>query len=69
MNIFSQRIKELRVSRNLSLKEVAQIIDMSLMAYAHYEYGDRQPSIETIVKLCDLYDVPADYLIGRTDSY
>jgi transcriptional regulator with XRE-family HTH domain len=69
MNVFSQRIKELRLSRNLSLKEVAKIIGMSLMAYAHYEYGDRQPSIETIVKLCDLYDVSADYLIGRTDSY
>ena len=69
MSIFSQRIKELRLSHNLSLKEVAQIIGMSLMAYAHYEYGDRQPSIETINKLCDLYEVPSDYLIGRIDNY
>ena len=69
MNIFAQRIKELRISRNLTLKEVATNIEMSLMAYAHYEHGDRQPSIETINKLCDLYEVSADYLIGRSDSY
>lgn len=69
MNIFSERIKELRLSRGLTLKNVADVVGMSLMAYAHYEHGDRQPSIETISKLCDFYDVTADYLIGRTDSY
>lgn len=69
MNTFAERIKELRIMRNLTLREVACIIGMSLMAYAHYEHGDRQPSIETIIKLCDLYGVSADYLIGRSDSY
>ena len=54
---------------NLTLREVASTIEMSLMAYAHYEHGDRQPSLETIIKLCELYGVSADYLIGRSDSY
>ena len=67
MNIFSQRIKELRISNNLTLKAVADEIGLSLMAYAHYEHGDRQPSIETIIKLCDLFNVSADYLIGRSN--
>lgn len=69
MNTFSERIKELRIAHNLTLREVALSIGMSLMAYAHYEHGDRQPSIETIIKLCDLYGVSADYLIGRSDNY
>lgn len=69
MNIFAERIKELRTMRNLTLREVALSIGMSLMAYAHYEHGDRQPSIETLIKLCDLYGVSADYLIGRSDGY
>lgn len=69
MSVFSDRIKELRVAKGFTLKEVSQEIGMSLMAYAHYEHGDREPSVETIKKLCDLFDVPADYLIGRSDNF
>lgn len=69
MTIFSQRIKELRIAQGLTLRDVANRMGVSLMAYAHYEYGDNQPSIETLAKLCDIFDVSSDYLIGRTDSY
>ena len=67
MNIFSKRLKELRQGKGLTLKEVSGALGLSLMAYAHYEHGDRQPSIDTIRKICDFYDVSADYLIGRSD--
>lgn len=66
---FSERLKQLRISNDLTLKDVASKIGMSLMAYAHYEHGDREPSLETLKKLCDLFDVSADYLIGRSDCY
>ena len=66
---FPERLKQLRISNDLTLKDVASKIDMSLMAYAHYEHGDREPSLETLKKLCDLFDVSADYLIGRSDCY
>lgn len=69
MDIFSRRIKELRLAKGLTLKDISLAIGMSLMAYAHYEHGDREPSVDTIRKLCDIFDVSADYLIGRTDSY
>lgn len=69
MNTFPQRIKELRIANNLTQKEVANFIGMSLMAYAHYELGDRQPSLDTVNKLCDLFEVTSDYLLGRTDNY
>lgn len=67
MDIFSKRIKELRLAKGLTLKDMASSIGLTLMAYAHYEYGDRQPSVETIVKLCDFFEVSADYLLGRSD--
>ena len=66
---FANRLKQLRLSNNFTLKEVSSAIGMSLMAYAHYEHGDREPSIETLKKICDFFDVPADYLIGRAESY
>lgn len=62
-----EKLKELRISKGWTLKEVAEKIDMSLMAYAHYEHGDREPSIEVLRRLCILFDVSADYLIGLSD--
>ena len=67
MNIFSKRLKELRQGKGLTLKEVSAALGLSLMAYAHYEHGDRQPSIDTIRKICDFFEISADYLIGRSD--
>ena len=64
-----ERLKALRAERGLTLKEVAQALEIHLMTYAHYEHGDREPSIETLKKLCDFYDVSADYLIGRKEEY
>lgn len=64
-----ERLKQLRLEKGLTLKEVSQAIGIHLMTYAHYEHGDREPSIETLKKLCDFYDVSADYLIGRKEEY
>ncbi len=69
MEIFANRLKELRHEKAMTLKQVSSSLDMPLMTYANYEQGKRQPSLETLNLLCDFYDVSADYLIGRTDSY
>ena len=69
MNIFAERLKELRKEKSLTLKEVSTLLGMPLMTYANYEHGDREPSLATLNLLCDFYDVSADYLIGRTDNY
>lgn len=68
-NIFGRRLNELRLSKSLKIKDVAAEIGLSPMAYNHYEWGDREPSLDVLIKLCELFDVSADYLIGRTDSF
>ena len=65
--VFAQRLKELRKERQLTQYQMAQMLDISMMAYCHYEIGDREPRISTIIALCNFFDVTADYLIGRTD--
>ncbi len=67
MDIFAIRLKDLRISKGLTLKSTASFLGLSLGAYAHYEQGIREPTIETLRKLCDLFEVSADYLIGRSD--
>ena len=69
MEIFAKRLKELRHEKSLTLSQVSLMLDMPLSTYANYEQGVRQPSLETLNLLCEVFDVSADYLIGRTDGY
>lgn len=69
MNKLSERLKDLRTERGLSQKEVSISIGLTRNALGNYEAGIREPSIDVIIRLCDYFDVSADYLLGRTDSY
>ena len=69
MNIFSERLKELRKEKELTLKQVASALEIPLTTYANYEQGVREPSLSMLNALCDFYDVTSDYLIGRSDNY
>ena len=41
------------------------MLNLSLTGYSYYEQNKREPSIETLIKLADYYDVSLDYLVGR----
>ena len=69
MNILSNRLRELRNEKNISQATIAMLVGISRTAYANYEQGTREPSLETLILFCDFFDVSADYLIGRVDSY
>ena len=57
--------KEIRTRRNLSQQQVANHIGCSAVAYSRYENRIRQPSIETLLSVADLFDVTVDFLLGR----
>jgi len=59
------RLKELRKNKNLTQEELGNIIHVNKMTYNGYENENRQPSIETLCKLADFYNVTLDYLVGR----
>ncbi|MCI8514381.1 MAG: helix-turn-helix transcriptional regulator [Lachnospiraceae bacterium] len=63
--MFAQRIRYLRQCRNYRQKEIALLLGLSRSAYTLYETGRRDPSLETLLRLADLYDVSTDYLLGR----
>lgn len=60
------RFKEAREKAGFTQKEAAINLDVSVQAVSYWETGNRTPSIEKIVQMCDLYNVTADYLLGRT---
>ena len=59
------RLKELRKNKKLTQEEVGNMIHVNKMTYNGYENENREPSIETLCKLADLYNVSLDYLVGR----
>lgn len=64
---FSKRLKQLRLEKGVTQKQICDWLQLSKNAYGNYEQGIREPSLETFSKLCDFFNVSADYLLGRTD--
>lgn len=64
---YRQRMKDLREDHDLTQAQVGRILQKSQQGYNHIEAGRAELKIEDLIKLCDLYHVSADYLIGRTN--
>ncbi|MCL6559473.1 MAG: helix-turn-helix domain-containing protein [Firmicutes bacterium] len=67
-NISGDRLRELRQSRNLSLKDVADALGTSKSTIGNIERGTKPASLEMVIKLADFFDVSLDYLVGRSDN-
>ena len=61
-------MRNLREDHDLTQKEVGKIINKSQQGYSHIEDGRAEMKIDDLIKLCDFYNVTADYFIGRTDK-
>lgn len=66
--IISKRLKELRLEKGLTQKEVAEQLEMSTTCYSGYEQGYREPDLKTLIKICKFFDISADYLLGLKDE-
>ena len=65
---FSGRLKEIRLARNLTQKQVYSAVGLSAIGYQRYEYGDREPAYQKLLALANFFNVSLDYLTGRTDN-
>lgn len=63
----SNKIRFLRVQRNMTQADLGTIIGLGPGAIGNYERGEADPSIEHLTKLADFFEVSIDFLIGRTD--
>jgi transcriptional regulator with XRE-family HTH domain len=60
-------IKDIRLRKGLTQSEVATALGVSSVVYSRYENGKRQPSIDTLVQMADIFGVTVAYLLGRQD--
>ena len=62
---YRECMRSLREDNDLTQAEVAKIIDKSQQGYNHIEVGRAELKIDDLIKLCDFYNVSADFFIER----
>ncbi len=61
-------LKQLRKEHGYTQTDLAKLIGMEQNNYSKYERGEREIGRKTIIKLCQVYNISADYLLGLTDE-
>lgn len=68
MELFGQRLKDLRNERCITQKRMAEIIGRTERHYQDMEAGKINVPARTLIKLADFFEVSLDYLVGRSDQ-
>ncbi len=58
-------LRKIRTLKGLTQQQVADGIQCSTTVYARYERGEREPSIETLLRLSSFFSVTVDCLLGN----
>lgn len=67
MKTFGELLKELRIERGITQKRLAQELSITVPTLSHWECNYQEPSFKDLVRLCDYFEVSADYLLGGKD--
>lgn len=69
MSTLGDRLKQERENRGWSQVLVSKKLGLKRSStYANWEYGIREPDLEMLQKLADLYEVTIDWLNGRDEK-
>ncbi len=68
LSILAKRLKQCRKEKGYTQGQVAIYCDITEKTYQNYELMTREPKINILIKIADLYEVSLDYLVGRTDN-
>ena len=61
---YYERIKALRIDRDLTQQQIADYLGTRQEYYSKYELGKRQLPLHHLKALCEFYNVSADYILG-----
>lgn len=64
MDVFSERLRELRIEKGLTLKGLGDAIGVSDIAISRWENKKRIPNIVSLIDLANFFGVSTDYLLG-----
>ena len=62
------RMRNLREDCDLTQKQLGLVINKSQQGYSHIEDGRAELKIDDLIRLCQFYNVSADYFIGLSET-
>ena len=65
---YRERLRNIREDRDLTQADVGKVLNKSQQGYNHIEAGRAELKIDDLVKLCQFYNLSADYMIGLSNE-
>ena len=59
---FPERLKMIRDNKNVTQKDLAEALNITVSTISHYENGTREPGIEILIQMSKILGVSVDYL-------
>ena len=60
------RIRELRISKGFTMKQLGEMIGVTESTISFYETGKHEPSIKALGQIADILDTSIDYMVGHS---
>lgn len=61
---YNERLKAARIDADITQQKAAEIIETTQQQIHKYEKGLQEMTISKLKKLCEAYEVSADYILG-----
>lgn len=64
MQRFGEKLRTLRIQRRMTVRELAAVLEVNSHSHiVQLESGKSKPSVELLVKIMDLFEIPCDKLL------
>ena len=64
MNIFKERLQQLRIEANLTQLQLAKILNTTQRRISYFETGKVEPDLDTLIAIAKYFETSVDYLVG-----
>jgi len=68
MESFGERLRKARKLKNIKQIDLATTLEVTKSTISNWERNSNKPNINQLLKICELLEVPADYLLGYGDE-
>lgn len=66
-NYLGKTIKELRLEEGISQRELGERMNVCNQSISFWENGQREPDLDTLIKIAKYFQVSTDFLLGNED--
>lgn len=67
MKSIGKKIRQLRKDAKYTQTQLAQMLSTSQDTVSIWELDKALPDVESLIKLCKIFDVSADYILGLSE--